>query len=250
MLFSAGERANAFIVVIRGQIEIVASAGRADEQVIVTYGPSEFTGELGLLTGQRLHLTARMRGDGRILTVPVDRLHAVMAQEVDLSELILRAMLLRRGLLTSIGVGLTLVGSRFDVNTRRLLEVLARNRLSSRWLDLESSPEAELLLQELNVQVEELPLIVVPGGPLLGNPSGSALLTELGLAGTEYHDSEDVCDLLVVGGGPGGLAASVYGASEGMTTTLVEATALGGQAGTSSRIENYLGFLVRRGVSD
>jgi thioredoxin reductase (NADPH) len=242
ILFSAGEPAHAFIVVIRGQIEIVASAGGTDEQVVVTYGPSEFTGELGLLTGQRLHLTARMRGDGRILTVPIDRLRVVMAQEVDLSELILRALLLRRAILTSIGVGLTLVGSRFDIDTRHLLEVVARNRLSSRWLDLESSPEAELLLQELNVQVEELPLVVVPGGALLRNPSGSTLLSELGLAGTEHDDSEGVCDLLVVGGGPGGLAASVYGASEGMTTTLVEATALGGQAGTSSRIENYLGF--------
>ncbi len=136
------------------------------------------------------------------------------------------------------------MGSRFDVNTRRLLEVLSCNRLSSRWLDLEGDPEAEAFLRQLNVPVAELPIVVVPGGELLRNPSNRALLDALGLATPPADDdaAPEVCDLLVVGGGPAGLAAAVYGASEGLTTTLAEDTALGGQAGTSSRIENYLGF--------
>ena len=136
------------------------------------------------------------------------------------------------------------MGSRFDVNTRRLLEVLSRNRLSSRWLDLEGDPAAEAFLRRINVPVADLPIVVVPGGELLRNPNNRALLDTLGLAAPPADDGTppEVCDLLVVGGGPAGLAAAVYGASEGLTTTLAEDTALGGQAGTSSRIENYLGF--------
>jgi thioredoxin reductase (NADPH) len=120
--------------------------------------------------------------------------------------------------------------------------VLARNRLASRWLELEGSPEAEAMLRELDVPVADLPIVVVPGGPLLRNPSSHELLDALGMSGLADTDLPGLCDLLVVGAGPGGLAAAVYGASEGMATILAEDTALGGQAGTSSRIENLLGF--------
>jgi thioredoxin reductase (NADPH) len=119
---------------------------------------------------------------------------------------------------------------------------LARNRLPSTWLDLESSPEAEETLRELDVPVDALPIVVVPGGSLLRNPSNRALLDALDLTGTHEDGPSSHCDLLVVGGGPGGLSAAVYGASEGLETVLAEDTAFGGQAGTSSRIENYLGF--------
>jgi thioredoxin reductase (NADPH) len=165
-----------------------------------------------------------------------------MAQEPGLSDLILRTFLLRHSLLMSRGTGLTLIGSRFDPDTRRLLEVLARNRLVWTWLDLEASPEAEQLLQGLDVPVADLPIIVVPGGPVLRNPGNRGLLDALAISGDAGSYPAGVCDLLVVGAGPAGLAASVYGASDGMATTLAEDTALGGQAGTSSRIENYLGF--------
>ena len=110
------------------------------------------------------------------------------------------------------------------------------------WLDLEASPEAETIVRGLDLPVADLPIIIVPGGPLLRNPGGRALLDALGLSGAEGPYPAGACDLLVVGGGPAGLAASVYGASEGLATILAEETALGGQAGTSSRIENLLGF--------
>jgi len=165
-----------------------------------------------------------------------------MAQEPGLSDLILRTFMLRRSILMSRGTGLTLIGSRFDPDTRRLLEVLARNRLVWTWLDLEASPEAEQVLQGLDVPVADLPIIIVPGGPVLRNPGSRALLDALGISGDAGSYPPGVCDLLVVGAGPAGLAAAVYGASDGMATTLAEDTALGGQAGTSSRIENYLGF--------
>lgn len=242
VLFAEGDGTYDLIVLLEGRVEIVEHYGRPHETVIVSYGPGGFLGEMGLLTGQRAYVTAVTRAAGRVIRVPVERLHVVMAEELDLSEAILRAFLLRHSNLQHLGAGLTLVGSRFDVDTRRLLEVMARNRISSRWLELEASPEAEATLCELHVPVADLPIVVVPGRPLLRNPTARALLDALGLAGVHGEDPDGVCDLLVLGGGPAGLAAAVYGASEGMTTTLAEDTALGGQAGTSSRIENYLGF--------
>jgi thioredoxin reductase (NADPH) len=242
VLFADGDVTYDLIVVLDGRVQIVQHFGRPDETVIATYGASQFLGEIGLLTGQRVYLSAVATTAGRVLRVPVAQVRVVMAQELGLSELIMRTFLLRHSILTGLGAGLTLVGSRFDPGTRRLLEVLARNRLVSRWLELERSPEAEAMLRELSVPVSDLPIVVVPGGPLLRNPSSRELLDALGLSGPADTDLAGLRDLLVVGGGPGGLAAAVYGASEGMATILAEDTALGGQAGTSSRIENLLGF--------
>jgi thioredoxin reductase (NADPH) len=242
VLFADGDETYDLIVILDGQVDIVQRRGEPGETVLATYGRGQFLGELGLLTGQRAYLSAVATTAGRVLRVPVDQVMVVMAQEPGLSELIMRTFLLRHSILTGLGAGLTLVGSRFDPGTRRLLEVLARNRLVSRWLDLEGSPEAEALLRQLDVPVGELPIVAVPGRPLLRNPSNRTLLDALGLSAPDETDLPGVCDLLVVGAGPGGLAAAVYGASEGMATVLVEDTAIGGQAGTSSRIENLLGF--------
>ena len=242
VLFAAGDATYDLIVVLAGEAGIVERLGQPGETVIARYGPGQFLGEIGLLTGQRAYLSAAAATAGRLLRVPAPQVRVIMAQEPGLSELILRTFLLRHAILTGRGSGLTLIGSRFDAGTRRLLEVLARNRLVSRWLELEGSPDAEGMLRELDVPVADFPLVVVPGGPLLRNPSNRELLDALGLSGPADTDLPGVCDLLVVGAGPGGLAAAVYGASEGMVTVLAEDTALGGQAGTSSRIENLLGF--------
>src|SRR5882757_491672 len=242
VLFADGDDTYDLIVVLAGEVGIVERHGQLGERVIATYGPSQFLGEIGLLTGQRAYLSAVASSAGRVLRVPVTQVRVVMAQEPSLSELILRTFLLRHSILTGLGTGLTLIGSRFDGGTRLLLEVLARNRLASRWLDLEGSPEAEAMLRELDVPVSDLPIVVVPGGQLLRNPGRRDLLDALGLSGATDTDLSEACDLLIVGAGPGGLAAAVYGASEGMATVLAEDVALGGQAGTSSRIENLLGF--------
>src|SRR5258708_22228443 len=244
VLIRDGDETYDLIVLLEGEAQIVEHYAQPDDFVIVTSGPGEFMGEIGLLTGQRAYLTAVVSAPGRVLRIPVQQVHTIMDQELELSELILRAFLVRHSRLTRLGSGLTLVGSRFDIATRRLLEVLSRNRLSFRWLELEGEPEAEALLRRLNIPLADLPIVVVPGGELLRNPSSRALLDALGLAVPlpDERGSAEVCDLIVVGGGPAGLAAAVYGASEGLTTTLAEDTALGGQAGTSSRIENYLGF--------
>ncbi len=242
VLFADGDQTYDMIVVLEGSIEIIEHHGQPDELTIIAYGPREFIGEMGLLTGQTVYLSAVATSDGRVLRIPAEQVKVIMSEEPDLSELILRAFLLRHSRLTNIGSGPVLVGSRFDADTRRLLEVFARNRLSSRWLELEGSPDAEALLRDLDVPVSELPMVILPGGSLLRNPSSLVLLGALGLAEAPTEDRSATCDLLVVGGGPAGLAAAVYGASEGLSTTLAEDTALGGQAGTSTRIENYLGF--------
>ncbi len=143
VLFADGDETYDLVVTLEGGAEIVEHFGQPDEVTIVTYGPFEFLGEMGLLTGQHAYLTAVASGPGRILRIPVDQVHVIMAEEPDLSELILRAFLLRHSRLTYRGSGLTLIGSRLDVDTRRLLEVLARNRLSSRWLDPVDSTEAD-----------------------------------------------------------------------------------------------------------
>jgi thioredoxin reductase (NADPH) len=242
VLFADGDETYDLIVLLAGTADIIEGYGHPGASVVASYGPSEFLGEIGMLTGQRAFLSAVATSAGRVLAVPVAQLRRVMAQEPGLSDLILRTFLLRHSILMSRGTGLTLIGSRFDPDTRRLLEVLARNRLVWNWLDLEASPEAEQILQGLDIPVADLPIIIVPGGPVLRNPGSRALLDALAISGEAGSYPSGVCDLLVVGAGPAGLAASVYGASDGLATTLAEDTALGGQAGTSSRIENYLGF--------
>jgi thioredoxin reductase (NADPH) len=241
-LFADGDRSYDMIVILEGTVDIVENHGRFDERVIISYGEREFLGEMGLLTGQTVYLTAVATSEGRVLRVPPEQVRIIMAEEPDLSDLIIRAYLLRHARLTNLGSGPVLVGSRLDGDTHRLLEIFARNRLPSRWMELEGSPQTEALLLELDVPADELPIVILPGCVVLRNPTALVLLDSLGLADVPKGDESETCDLLIVGAGPAGLAAAVYGASEGLATTLVEGTALGGQAGTSTRIENYLGF--------
>jgi thioredoxin reductase (NADPH) len=242
LLFADGDETYDLIVLLTGNADIVQGQGGPDERVINSYGPGEFLGEVGLLTGQRVFLSAVMTQSGRVIRVASADVHTIMSQEPDLSEVILRAFLARHTRLTEAGTGLTLVGSRFDPDTRRLLGTLARNRVSSRWLELEAADDIEQMLSGLDVPEDELPIVLVPGRPILRNPSNARLLETLGLSEPPTASTDETCDLLVIGAGPAGLAAAVYGASEGLDTTLAESVAPGGQAGTSSRIENLLGF--------
>ncbi|MGW1783165.1 FAD-dependent oxidoreductase [Streptomyces sp. NPDC002143] len=243
ILFSAGDASYDFFVVLEGSADIVDRLGEADERLVASYGPAEFLGEIGMLTGERSRFAGVMRTPGRLLRVPVRRIHLLVAQDADLSEYILRTFLERRSNLMRRGAGLTLIGSRYDERCRALLQSFSLSRTALHWMDLEEQPEAEALLRELRIPVTDLPIVLVPGRPLLRNPQPADLAAEFGELPTAVgDDDQDVGDLLVVGGGPGGLAAAMYGASEGLQTTLIDAAAFGGQAGTSSRIENYLGF--------
>jgi thioredoxin reductase (NADPH) len=240
VLFQAGDTSCDFFVIVAGSVAIVEGHGSEDERTVSIHGPGRFIGELGLLTGALVLFTAVVREPGAVVGVPTPRLRELVAEDSALGDLILRALLQRRSLLLGLGTGIRIVGSRFSPDAKRLREFAARNRLPHRWVDVERDPSAERLLQALGIGVEETPVLIVRGGQVLRNPTNHELARLLGLL--DPVDGDATCDLLVVGAGPAGLAASVYGASEGLSTITVEGVATGGQAGTSSRIENYLGF--------
>ncbi len=236
VLFEEGDTGCDFFVILEGKVAVVESSGG----VVAVHGPGRFVGELGLLTGQPVFLTAVVREPGAVVCVSIERLRELVAGDPALGDLILRALLLRRSILVGLGTGFRIVGSRYSPDTRRLREFAARNRLPHRWIDLEEDPGAERLLQMLGIGPDETPVVILSGSQVLRNPSNQELARALGLL--DSAEGEISCDLLVVGAGPAGLAASVYGASEGLSTIALERLAIGGQAGTSSRIENYLGF--------
>jgi thioredoxin reductase (NADPH) len=243
VLFREGDVCTDFLVVLSGKVAIVEGYGEGDggrERVISVHGPGRFLGELGLLIGQVGFLTAVVREPGEVLVVPVSRLRKLVVNDPKLGDLILRAYLIRRSLLIGLGAGFRIVGSRYSADARRIREFAARNRLPHRWIDLEEDADAEELLRELGVAPEETPVVILRGERVLRNPSNAELARAIGMP--VPGPRETICDLVVVGAGPAGLAAGVYGASEGLQTVVLDAVATGGQAGTSTRIENYLGF--------
>ncbi|MFD9224696.1 FAD-dependent oxidoreductase [Streptomyces sp. NPDC060064] len=241
VLMREGEPCGDFLVILSGSVVVLENYGTPDERVLRVHGPGRFLGELGLLHGQAAFFTAVVRGPGEVLAVPVDRLRDVVARDPVLGDLILRAYLSRRDLLVGQGAGFRILGSRYSPDTRRLREFAARNRLPHRWIDLETDEEAEALLRRFSIRPEDTPIVLWRGEQLLRNPGNGELAALIGLPAPPAFD-ETRCDLLIIGSGPAGLAAAVYGASEGLETTVVDAIATGGQASTSSRIENYLGF--------
>jgi thioredoxin reductase (NADPH) len=239
VLFAEGDRNCDFFVVLAGLVAVVDGRGTPQERVIGVHGRGRFLGELSLLTGEASYYTAVPAAPGEVLVVPVDQLRDLVARDSAFGELVLRAYLIRRSILIGLGAGLRIVGSRYSPDSRRLRDFAARNRLPYRWLDLETDPSAEALLSQFGVAPEETPIVIV-GPRLLRNPANAELAAAIGLPVPVATDGG--CDLLVVGSGPAGLSAAVYGASEGLGTVVLDGTATGGQAGTSSRIENYLGF--------
>jgi thioredoxin reductase (NADPH) len=239
VLFRAGDASADFFVVESGAVAIVQGYGE-ENRVIALHGAHRFLGELNLLTGSRLYLTAVVRDPGELIEVPVEELRQIVAQDAELSNLIMGAFIARRTILIEAGTGVKIVGSRFSPCTRRLREFMVRNRMPYQWIDLEVDEEADTLLQALHICPEETPVVVDGAGNVLRNPSNAEVGRLLGLGAAGPPPA--MCDLIIVGGGPAGLAAAVYGASEGLDTQAIDTIAFGGQASTSSRIENYLGF--------
>jgi thioredoxin reductase (NADPH) len=239
VLFADGDATYDFFIVLSGKVAIIQNAGCADERTIGVHGERRFLGELNLLTGEAVYLTARVVEAGEVLQIPRKALPRLLENHQNLADTIMRAFLARRALLIGLGAGPRVIGSRYSRDTQRLRVFLARNRFPHGFLDLEEDPGAEAFVRSLGVEPSELP-VVIHGHEMFRNPSNDELARVLGLR--RPSKSETVCDLLVVGAGPAGLAAAVYGASEGLETVTIDAVAAGGQAGTSTRIENYLGF--------
>jgi thioredoxin reductase (NADPH) len=234
-LFEIGDESYPFIAIIEGEVAVTDATGRE----IVRHGASGFLGEMNLLSGQTVFLTAVVTEPMRYLAVDREVLRRLLFEDGSLSDLLLSAFIERRELLQQReGIGLEIIGPRESSETRRLLEFARRLRLPHTWLAPEESEEAASLVEQAGP--DEIPIVRLPGGGELRGPTNGQLSRALGI-GLELGPREEV-DLLVVGGGPAGLGAAVYGASEGLDTLVVESTVLGGQAGASRRIENYLGF--------
>jgi thioredoxin reductase (NADPH) len=238
-LYREGDAAYDFFVVVSGAVDIVMHVD-GEERVIVRHGAGRFLGELNMLTGLRVFVSARVAEAGQVIVVPVADLRRVLATQPTLGDTILAAFMARRAmLLTDASAAIRVVGSRYSPESQRIREYLARLRVPHEWLDADSDDAVDRLLRDVGVTPAELP-VVIASGSVLRRPTPGALGEYLGLT---VGNLPDRCfDVVIVGGGPAGLAAAVYGASEGLRTLGVDMVAPGGQAGTSSRIENYLGF--------
>jgi thioredoxin reductase (NADPH) len=233
VLFQVGDRRYPLIAIVEGEAQILDGDGRE----VIRHGAGSFLGEVNLLSGQTVYLTAVATEPMRYVAVEREQLRDLLLDDGPLSDLVLGTFIARREALQQReGTGFELIGPRASASTRALVDFARRSVLPFTWIDTEHRPnEAAAALSP-----EELPLVRLPGGVDLRNPSRGQLSRALGI-GLELGESEEV-DLLVLGGGPAGLGAAVYGASEGLETLVVEGSTLGGQAGTSRRIENYLGF--------
>jgi thioredoxin reductase (NADPH) len=240
MLFEQGSVALHFYVVLKGTLEVVRP-NLDREDLVVVHGPGEFTGETNMLTGRRSLVRGRAGEDGEVLELHRDVLKTVVLTDSELSDLIMRAFILRRVGLLDRGFGdVVLVGSLHSPDTLRIKEFLMRNGHPHSYVDVERDADVQVLLDRFSVKTEEVPVIICRGEQVLRNPSNQEVADCLGF--NAAIDIQALRDLVVIGAGPAGLAAAVYGASEGLDVLVLEALSPGGQAASSSKIENYLGF--------
>jgi thioredoxin reductase (NADPH) len=240
VLIAEGSRGYSCFVVLTGGLEILDST-RGAPRLVVVHGPHQFSGDPDMLTGRVSLVTARAAADGEVLELIPSKLREAVDDDPVLGEVIIKAFLLRRTLLLSGGFeGVKIIGSRFSVDAHRLRDFATRNAIPFTWIDLEGDPQAEALLSQFGIAPSDTPVVIGREGRFLRRPSVEDLARCAGL--DVVFDPSEVHDLIVVGAGPSGLAAAVYAASEGLDVIVLEREATGGQAGTSSRIENYLGF--------
>jgi thioredoxin reductase (NADPH) len=240
LLFQAGEATYDLFVVLEGEVEILRSDDK-DETALLVFGPGSFVGELTLLTGQRRFLNCRATQAGRVLVIPQPEFRRLMSQRPALADTIFGALVARREILRS-GAGaqvIRIIGSRYSPEAMSLRAFAEHSRIPHTWIDIEDAEDIDALLKSMDLRPRDTPVVITPT-EVLRRPSAATFAEHLGL--TFSPTPGFIFDLVVVGSGPAGLAAAVYGASEGLSTVSLDAIAVGGQAGTSSRIENYTGF--------
>jgi thioredoxin reductase (NADPH) len=240
-LAKVGEKGHGLTVILAGTVDITQHDESGRRDLIVTYGPGAFMGELAQLAGRPALVDAYAQTAVDALIIPPEQLRALLIAEAELGERIMRALILRRvGLLERGAGGPVIVGRAENGDVLRLQSFLQRNGHPRQTLNPESDPEAKALIERFHVDPGQLPIVLCPGGELLRNPSENELARCIGLVGP--IDPNRVYDVAIVGAGPAGLAAAVYAASEGLSVLVLDCRAFGGQAGASARIENYLGF--------
>jgi thioredoxin reductase (NADPH) len=240
ILVQLGERPTLFFVVVRGTLELLLTkAGHHEIFNVLT--PGDFTGEMSMLRGSYNMAQVRVGEGGEVIAIDTSTLRTLVQTDAELSEIFMRAFILRRmGLVSERSSEVMLLGSRHSGDTLRLQEFLTRNAYPYESIQIEDAPDVQALLERFHVRADEIPVVVCRSEHVFKNPSNHELAVCLGL--NPALDEAQVHDLVIVGAGPAGLAAAVYAASEGLDVRVVETMAPGGQAGTSSRIENYLGF--------
>jgi len=240
LLVEAGDRVVPFFVVTAGAIEVIRTSG-GTETLVAVHRPGQFSGEVNMISGRRALLGARVRESGEVIVLDREQMVALVQNDAELSEILMRAFILRRVELITSGLGdAVLIGSTHSPGTLRIKEFLMRNGHPYTYLDLDRDPDVQAMLDHFHVGVADVPVLVCRGELVLRNPTNTEIADCLGF--NDAIDQTHVRDLVIVGGGPAGLAAAVYGASEGLDVLVLESNAPGGQAGSSSRIENYLGF--------
>jgi len=254
ILFEAGDLGIPCFVVLSGKLDAVMTR-LSGEHVFATHGPGNFSGDMVLISGTGSLARGRVAEPGEFLEVAAHALRSLIAKDAELSDIFMRAFIYRRLALIAGDMGnVVILGSRHSADTLRLREFLTRNGQPHAYVDLDSDTTAQELLDRFNVKIDEIPVVICSGKAVQRNPTTQQLAQCLGLSGK--IDETHILDVAIVGGGPAGLAAAVYAASEGLDTVVIEADFPGGQAGSSSKIENYLGFptgvsgleLTRRGV--
>ena len=240
VIMDQGDTSVPFFVVITGKVEIVRPFG-THETLITVHGPGEFTGEVNMLSGRRSLVRARATKSGKLIELDHQQILGLVQTDPELSDILMRAFILRRVELIAAGVGdIILVGSAYSAGTLRVKEFLMRNGHPYSYIDLERDPDVQNLLDSFQISAGEIPVLICRGQLVLRNPTNQEIADCLGF--NESIDQTHVRDLVIIGAGPSGLAAAVYGASEGLDVLILETSSPGGQAGSSSRIENYLGF--------
>jgi thioredoxin reductase (NADPH) len=242
VLYEQGVTDVPFFVVVSGELEIVRPLGPGAVETLVTvYGFGQFTGEVGTLSGRRTLFRLRATKPGKVIELDQQHMLALVQSDAELGQILMRAFILRRVELVAAGVGdVVLIGSTHSAGTLRIKEFLTRNGHPHTFIDLERDPDVQNLLDSFHIAASEIPVVICRGEVVLRNPSNQQIADCLGF--NESIDQIQVRDLVIIGAGPSGLAAEVYGASEGLDVLVLETSSPGGQAGSSSRIENYLGF--------
>jgi thioredoxin reductase (NADPH) len=240
VLIEAGDSNVSFFVVTAGEVEIIRPSSLGD-MLVAVHGRGQFTGEANMILGRRSLMRARVSEPGEVIDVTREQLLGLVQTDTEISEILMRAFIYRRMELAAQGIGdVVLVGSVHSAATLRIKEFLTRNGHPFKYIDLDRDPDVQHLLDRFHVSVTDIPVLICRGDVVLRNPGNQEIANCLGF--NERIDQAHVRDVVIVGAGPAGLAAAVYGASEGLDVLVIEADSPGGQAGSSSRIENYLGF--------